>query len=98
MSLQDMIQTDQDAINRLIEVVKKLQSYNDSLGQIEVVRERLWGMDLCISELQMRLSTQALENQLVRMEDRMEDQHEEIAILRGQICCCGQQGMSCWIS
>ena len=41
VSLQDMIQKDRDTINRLIEVVKQLQSYNDSLGQIEVVRERL---------------------------------------------------------
>ena len=92
-----MIQKDRDAINRLIEVIKKLQSYNDSLGQIEVVRERLRGMDFCISELQMRLSTQALEDLLVRLEDRMQDQHEEIAILQGQICHCSQQGTSCWI-
>ena len=28
----------------------------------------------------------------------MQDQHKEIVILRGQICHCGQQGMSCWIS
>ena len=28
----------------------------------------------------------------MRLEDRLEDQHEEIAILRGKICCCGQQG------
>ena len=39
MSLRDMIQKDRDTINRLIEVIKQLQSYNDSLGQIEVVRE-----------------------------------------------------------
>ena len=93
-----MIQKDRDMINRLIEVVKKLQSYNDSLGQIKVVRERLGGMDLHISELQMRPSTQALEDWLARLEDRMQDQHEEIAILQGQICRCGQQGTSCWIS
>ena len=98
VSLWDMIQVDRDMINRLIEVVKRLQSYNDSLGQIEVVRERLRGMDLRISELQMRLLTQALEDWLVRPEDRMQDQHEEIVILRGQICRCGQQGTSCWIS
>ena len=98
VSLRDMIQKDRDAINRLIEVVKKLQSYNDSLGQIEVVREWLQGMDLCISELQMRPSTQALEDRLARLEDRMQDQYEEIAILQGQICRCGQQGTSCWIS
>ena len=98
VSFQDMIQKDWDTINQLIEVVKKLQSYNDSLGQIEVVRERLRGMDLHISELQMRPSMQALEDWLVRLEDRMQDQHEEIAILRGQICRCGQRGMSCWIS
>ena len=41
VSLWDMIQKDQDMINQLIEVVKELKSYNDSLGQIEVVRERL---------------------------------------------------------
>ena len=92
VSLWDMIQKDRDVINRLIEVVKELKSYNDSLGQIEVVRERLQAMDLRISELQMRLSTQVLEDQLARLEDRMQDQHEEIAILHGQICCCGQQG------
>ena len=89
MSLRDMIQKDRDMINRLIEVVKTLQSYNDSLGQIEVVRERLRGMDLHISELQMRPSTHALEDRLARLEDRMQDQHEEIAILQGQICRCG---------
>ena len=98
VSLWDMIQKDRDAINRLIKVVKKLQSYNNSLGQIEVVRERLRGMDLHISELQMRPLIQALEDRLARLEDRMQDQHEEIAILQGQICHCGQQGTSCWIS
>ena len=98
VSLRDMIQADQDMINRLIEVVKKLQSYNNSLGPIEVVRERLRAMDLRISELQMRPLTQVLEDQLARLEDRMQDQHEEIVILRGQICRCGQQGTSCWIS
>ena len=92
VSLQDMIQKDRDTINQLIEVVKELKSYNDSLGQIEVVRERLRAMDLQISELQMRPSTQVLEDRLARLGDRMQDQHEEIAILRGQICCCGQQG------
>ena len=35
---------------------------------------------------------QVLEDQLARLEDRMQDQHKEIAILRGQICHCGQQG------
>ena len=85
-------------INWLIEVIKELKSYNDSLGQIEVVRERLQAMDLRISELQMRLSTQVLEDRLAGLEDRMQDQHEEIAILQGQICRCGQQGTSCWIS
>ena len=29
---------------------------------------------------------------MLRLEDRLQDQHEEIAILQGQICCCGQQG------
>ena len=49
-------------------------------------------MDLRISKLQMRLSMQVLEDQLVRLEDRMQDQHKEITILQGQICRCGQQG------
>ena len=92
VSLWDMIQQDLDMINWLIEVVKELKSYNDSLGQIEVVRERLQAMDLRISELQMRPLMQVLEDQLVRLEDRMQDQHKGIAIRRGQICCCGQQG------
>ena len=92
VSLWDMIQADRDTINWLIKVIKKLQSYNNSLGPIEVVRERLRAMDHCISELQMRPSTQALEDRLVRLEDRMQDQHEEIALLCGQICRCGQQG------
>ena len=92
VSLWDMIQKDRDTINWLIEVVKELKSYNNSLGQIEVVRERLQAMDLHISKLQMRPLTQVLEDRLMRLEDRLQDQHEEIAILRGQICCCGQQG------
>ena len=62
VSLQDMIQKDWDMINQLIEVVKELKSYNDSLGQIEAVRERLQAMDLCISELQMGPSMQVLED------------------------------------
>ena len=49
-------------------------------------------MDFWISELQMWPSTQVLEDRLARLEDRLQDQHEEIAILRGQICHCGQQG------
>ena len=92
VSLWDMIQADQDTINQLIEVVKRLQSYNNSLGQIKVVRERLQVMDLRISELQMRPLTQVLEDRLARLEDRMQDQHKEIVILHGQICHCGQQG------
>ena len=98
VSLWDMIQKDRDAINRLIDVVKEVKGYTDSLGQIEVLRERLRSMDLCISELQMRPSTHVLEDRLARLEDRLQDQHEEIVILRGQICRCGQQGTSCWIS
>ena len=98
MSLRDMIQKDWDAINRLIDVVKEVKSYTDALGQIEVLRERLRSMDLCISELQMRPSTHVLEDQLAQLEDRLQEQHEEIVILWGQICCCGQQGTSCWIS
>ena len=53
VSLRDMIQKDRDAINRLIDVVKEVKNYTDSLGQIEVLRERLRLMDLRISELQM---------------------------------------------
>ena len=98
VSLWDMIQKDRDMINWLIGVVKDLKSYNDSLGQIGVARERLRGMELRISELQMRPSTLVLEDRLARLEDRMQDQHEAIAILWGQICRCGQQGTSCWIS
>ena len=41
MSLRDMIQKDRDMINWLIKVVKEVKSYTDTLGQIEVVRERL---------------------------------------------------------
>ena len=92
VSLWDMIQKDWDMINQLIKVVKELKSYNNFLGQIKVVRERLHAMDLRISELQMRLLTQVLEDQLARLENRMQDQHKEIVILRGQICHCGQQG------
>ena len=74
MSLQDMIQKDQDMVNRLVKVVKELKSYNNSLGQIKVVRERLRAMDSRISKLQMRPLTQVLEDRLVRLEDRMQDQ------------------------
>ena len=80
-SLWDMIQKDWDIINQLINVVKELKSYTDTLGQIKGVRERLQLMDFQISELQMRPLTQVLEDWLVRLEDRLEDQHEEIAIL-----------------
>ena len=38
-------------------------------------------MDFRISKLQMRPSMQVLEDQLVKLEDRPEDQHEEITIL-----------------
>ena len=94
VSLWDMIQKDRDTINRLIELVKEVKNYTDALGQIEVLRERLRLMDFRISELQMRPSTQVLEDWLARLEDRMQDQHEEIVILRGQICRCAQQGNS----
>ena len=78
VSIRDMIQKDRDAINRIINVVKEVKDYTDSLGQIEVLRERLRSMDLRISELQMRPSTHALEDRLARLEDRLQDQHEEI--------------------
>ena len=81
MSLRDMIQKDRDAINWLIEVVKELKGYTNVLGQIKVVRERLQLMDFQISELQMRPLTQVLEDRLTRLEDRLQDQYEEIAIL-----------------
>ena len=45
-----MIQKDQDAINWLIEVVKEVKSYTNTLGQIKVVRERLRVMDFQISD------------------------------------------------
>ena len=41
MSRRDMIQKDRDTTNQLIKVVKELKSYNNCLGQIKVVRERL---------------------------------------------------------
>ena len=44
-ALWDMIQKDWDMISWLIKVVKELKSYTNALGQIEVVRERLWLMD-----------------------------------------------------
>ena len=81
VSLWDMIQKDQDAINRLIKVVKEVKNYTDTLGQIEVLRERLQSMDLCISKLQMRPLTHVLEDRLAQLEDRLQDQHKEIAIL-----------------
>ena len=71
MSLWDMIQKDRDAINRLINVVKEVKNYTDALGQIEVLRERLWSMDLRISKLQMQPSTHVLEDRLARLEDRL---------------------------
>ena len=86
--MRDMIQKDQDMIIRLIKVVKDLKNYTDVLGQIEVVRERLWLMDFHISELQMRPSMQVLEDRLAWLQD----QYKEIAILQGQICHCGQEG------
>ena len=91
-ALWDMIQRDCDAINKLISIIHKLKDYTDQLGQIDMLRERLWLMDFQINKLQMRLLAHVLEDQLVRLEDRLQDQHEEIAILWGQICCCGQQG------
>ena len=84
-SLQDMIQKDRDVIDWLIEVVKELKSYTNALGQIEVVRERLQAQDFQISELQMRPLMQVLEDWLVRLEDRLEDQHEEIAICQNLV-------------
>ena len=56
------------------------------------VRERLQSMDFWISKLQMKPLTQVLEDWLARLEDRLQDQHKEIAILWGQVCRCGQQG------
>ena len=76
-----MIQVDRDTINWLINVVKEVKNYTDALGQIKVLRERLRSMDLHISELQMWPLMHVLEDQLVRLEDRLQDQLEEIAIL-----------------
>ena len=73
-------------------MVKEVKGCTDTLGQIEVVKERLQAMDFQISELQMRPLTQVLEDRLARLQDRLQDQHEEITILQGQICHCGQQG------
>ena len=91
-SLWDMINVDRQAINQLISVTTGLKSYVNQLGEVEMLRERLCLMDLWIARLQMRLSTDILEDQLARLEDWLQDQHEEITILRGQICCCGQEG------
>ena len=74
-----MIQKDQDMIIRLIKVVKDLKNYTDVLGQIEVVRVRLWLMDFHISELQMRPSMQVLEDRLAWLQD----QYKEIAVRDG---------------
>ena len=41
VSLQDMIQKHRNMINQLIKVIKEVKNYTDTLGQIEVVRERL---------------------------------------------------------
>ena len=57
-----MIQKDWDTINQLIKVVKEVKSYTNALGQIKVVRERLQAMGFRISKLQMRPSTQVLED------------------------------------
>ena len=87
-----MIQKDCDAINCILPILYKLKDYTNQLGQIEVLKERLCLMDPWIGELQMRLLIHVLENWLVRLEDRLQDQHKEITILQDQICCCGQQG------
>ena len=75
VSLQDLIQMDWTAINQLINITSKLKNYIDQLGRIEVLRERLRLMDLQINELQMRLSTHILEDQLAVLEDKMNKQH-----------------------
>ena len=49
-------------------------------------------MDLWINELQMRLLIHVLEDRLAALEDKLNKQHQEITILQGQICHCGQQG------
>ena len=81
IALQDMIQQDHDTFNWLLPIVQELKSYTNQLGQIKVLRERLCSMDLWINKLQMRPSMHVLEDHLVRLEDRLQDQHKEIAIL-----------------
>ena len=61
-SLQDMINVDCQAINRLIGVTMELKSYVNQLGEIEMLRERLCLMDLWIAGLQMRLLMDILED------------------------------------
>ena len=87
-----MIQKEHSTINQLIPIVHELKDYISQLGQIKVLRERLCLMDLQINKLQMMPSTHVLEDCLVRLEDRLNDQHKEIAILHGQVWCCSQQG------
>ena len=81
VSLWNMIQRDHNAINQLINVVWEVKNYIDQLGQTKVLRERLCLMDLWINKLQMRPSMHILEDHLTRLEDRLQDQQEEIAIL-----------------
>ena len=45
------------------------------------LRERLHSMDLWINKIQMRPSMHVLEDHLARLEDRLNNQHKEIAIL-----------------
>ena len=92
IALWDIIQKDHNTINWLLPIIQELKDHTNTLGWIEVLRERLHSMDLQINELQMRLSTHILEDHLVRLEDKLNNHHEEIAILQGQVCYYGQQG------
>ena len=78
--VKDIIQVDHDAINKLINIVTELKSEG------EVQRERLQlltqqGANLQVAALQLRLLDQTIEDHLARMEDKLNKQHQEIAIL-----------------
>ena len=81
VSLWDLINVDRTTINQPIGVTTELKSYIDQLGEIEVLRERLCLMDIQINMLQMRPLTHILEDRLAALEDKMNEQHQETAIL-----------------
>ena len=81
VSLWDLINVDHTVINQLISITTELTNYINQLGEIEVLRERLHLMDLWINKLQMRPSMHTLEDRLAALEDKMNEQHQEITIL-----------------